>query len=146
MITFSQEYVSSELTQNFFTITQKMQKKVTSSRNATETSEMFPVLPGSHLPLSNPALEFIKYVCKDGMVTLQWFCSNCQAQYETDSIKTALVEALQKKLLTYTLQDLGFSKQISVFRNITVHYSMPFLRENIDWMLQMNPELGKEKA
>ncbi|RXM93467.1 DNA polymerase epsilon catalytic subunit A, partial [Acipenser ruthenus] len=243
MITFSQEYVSSELTQNFFTITQKIQKKVTGSRNTTETSEMFPVLPGSHLPLNNPALEFIKYVCKvlsldsnitnqvnklkrdllrlvdvgefsehaqfkdpcqsyilpevicrhcnfcrdldlckdpsvvqDGVVTPQWFCSNCQAQYETDAIETALVEALQKKLMTYTLQDLictkckgvkqanmpiycscagdfslslsikGFSEQIGVFRNIAAHYSMPFLRENIDWMLQMNPELGKEKA
>lgn len=36
----------------------------------------------------------------------QWFCSNCQAQYETESIEIALVEALQKKLMSYTLQDL----------------------------------------
>lgn len=64
MISFSQEYVSSELTQNFFTITQKIQKKVTGTRNVTQPSEMFPVLPGSHLPLNNPALEFIKYVCQ----------------------------------------------------------------------------------
>lgn len=64
MISFSQEYVASELTQSFFTITQKIQKKVTGSRNVTQTSEMFPVLPGSHLPLNNPALEFIKYVCQ----------------------------------------------------------------------------------
>ena len=64
MITFSQDYVANELTQNFFTITQKIQKKVAGSRNSTELSEMFPVLPGSHLLLNNPALEFIKYVCK----------------------------------------------------------------------------------
>lgn len=64
MISFSQEYVSSELTQNFFTITQKIQKKVTGTRSVTQPSEMFPVLPGSHLPLHNPALEFIKYVCQ----------------------------------------------------------------------------------
>lgn len=64
MITFSQDYVANELTQSFFTITQKIQKKVTGSRNTTEPSEMFPVLPGSHLLLNNPALEFIKYVCK----------------------------------------------------------------------------------
>lgn len=64
MITFSQDYVANELTQNFFTITQKIQKKVTGSRNSAELSEMFPVLPGSHLVLNNPALEFIKYVCK----------------------------------------------------------------------------------
>lgn len=64
MISFSQEYVSDELTQNFFTITQKIQKKVTGTRNVNQASEMFPVLPGSHLPLNNPALEFIKYVCQ----------------------------------------------------------------------------------
>lgn len=64
MISFSQDYVSSELTQNIFTITQKIQKKVTGTRNVTQPSEMFPVLPGSHLPLNNPALEFIKYVCQ----------------------------------------------------------------------------------
>lgn len=64
MISFSQEYVSGELTQNIFTITQKIQKKVTGTRSVTQPSEMFPVLPGSHLPLNNPALEFIKYVCQ----------------------------------------------------------------------------------
>lgn len=64
MISFSQEYVSSELTQNIFTITQKIQKKVTGTRSVTHTPEMFPILPGSHLPLNNPALEFIKYVCQ----------------------------------------------------------------------------------
>lgn len=64
VITFSQDYVANELTQSFFTITQKIQKKMAGSRNATEPSDMFPVLPGSYLPLNNPALEFIKYVCK----------------------------------------------------------------------------------
>uniref|UniRef100_A0A8C4T9X8 DNA polymerase epsilon catalytic subunit n=1 Tax=Erpetoichthys calabaricus TaxID=27687 RepID=A0A8C4T9X8_ERPCA len=243
MITFSQEYVCSELTQNFFTITQKIQKKVTGTRHATEPSELFPVLPGSHLPLSNPALEFIKYVCKvlsldanvtnqvnklkrdllrlidvgefseeaqfkdpcqsyilaevicrhcnfcrdldlckdpsvvqEGSVTQQWFCSNCHNPYETDNIETALVEALQKKLMTYTLQDLvcmkckgvkeanmpiycscagdftltfstkGFSEQLSVFQNIASHYNMPFLKETITWILHMSPQLSKEKA
>lgn len=64
MITFSQDYVANELTQSFFTITQKIKKKMAGSRNATEPSDLFPVLPGSYLPLNNPALEFIKYVCK----------------------------------------------------------------------------------
>lgn len=64
MITFSQDYVANELTQSFFTVTQKIQKKMAGSQNATEPSDMFPVLPGSYLPLNNPALEFIKYVCK----------------------------------------------------------------------------------
>ena len=64
MISFSQEYVANELTQNFFTITQKIQRKVAGTRSVTQPSEMFPSLPGSHLPLNNPALEFIKYVCQ----------------------------------------------------------------------------------
>uniref|UniRef100_A0A8B9JNV3 DNA polymerase epsilon catalytic subunit n=1 Tax=Astyanax mexicanus TaxID=7994 RepID=A0A8B9JNV3_ASTMX len=235
LITFSQEYVSSELTQSFFTITQKIQKKVSGTRSVTLPSEMFPVLPGSHLPLNNPALEFIKYVCQvlsldanianqvnklkrdllrlvevgefsedaqfrdpcnsyilpevichhcnycrdldlckdpsvaqDGSVLPQWFCSNCQAQYDTDLIEMALVEALQKKLMSYTLQDLecakchgvkeanmplycscagdfkltftikSFTEQITVFRNIAAHYNMNFLLETIDWILRMN--------
>lgn len=72
MISFSQEYVSNELTQNFFTITQKIQKKVTGTRNVAQPSEMFPILPGSHLPLHNPALEFIKYVCQVNPYTLHY--------------------------------------------------------------------------
>ncbi|XP_053510024.1 DNA polymerase epsilon catalytic subunit A [Ictalurus furcatus] len=235
MITFSQEYVSSELTQNIFTITQKIQKKVCGTRSVAQPSEMFPVLPGSHLPLNNPALEFIKYVCQvlsldanivhqvnklkrdllrlvdvgefseeaqfrdpcnsyvlpevichqcnfcrdldlckdpsvaqDGSVLPQWFCSNCQAQYDTDSIEMALVEALRKKLMSYTLQDLecvkcrgvkeanmplycscagdfsltfstkSFTEQVDVFRSIAAHYNMNFLLETIDWILRMS--------
>uniref|UniRef100_A0A3B5MER7 DNA polymerase epsilon catalytic subunit n=1 Tax=Xiphophorus couchianus TaxID=32473 RepID=A0A3B5MER7_9TELE len=242
MISFSQEYVASELTQNIFTITQKIQKKVTGTRNVTQTSEMFPVLPGSHLPLNNPALEFVKYVCQvlsldanivnqvnklkrdllrlvdvgefseeaqfrdpcnsyilpevichhcnfcrdldlckdptvaqDGSVLPQWFCSNCQMQYETESIETALVDALQKKLMSYTLQDLvctkckgvkeanmplycacagnfdltfsakSFSEQTAVFRNIASHYNMRFLGETIDWLLEMSPQIGQSR-
>ncbi|EPY88299.1 polymerase (DNA directed), epsilon [Camelus ferus] len=239
MITFSQDYVANELTQNFFTITQKIKKKVTGSRNLTELSEMFPVLPGSHLRLNNPALEFIKYVCKvlsldtnitnqvnklnrdllrlvdvgefseeaqfqdpcrsyvlpevicrscnfcrdldlckdpsfsqDGAVLPQWLCSNCQVPYDSSVIEMALVEALHKKLMAFTLQDLiclkcrgvketnmavycscagGFSltihtkvfmEQIGIFRNIAQHYGMSYLMETLEWLLQQNPELG----
>ncbi|XP_067911587.1 DNA polymerase epsilon catalytic subunit A [Heterodontus francisci] len=238
MITFSQEYVSNELTQNFFTITQKIQKKVSSNRHSTEPSEMFPVLPGSYLPFNNPALEFIKSVCKilsldsnitnqvnklkrdllrlidigefseeaqfkdpcqsyilpeiickncnfcrdldlckdpsilqDGTVLPKWCCINCQTEYDSDSIEMALVEALKKKMMAYTLQDLicskckgikeanmpiycncardfdltisvkGFMEQIQVFRNIARHYSMTFLLETVDWMFRMNTHL-----
>uniref|UniRef100_A0A8C5Y0V0 DNA polymerase epsilon catalytic subunit n=1 Tax=Microcebus murinus TaxID=30608 RepID=A0A8C5Y0V0_MICMU len=240
MITFSQDYVANELTQSFFTITQKIQKKVTGSRNSTELSEMFPQLPGSHLLLNNPALEFIKYVCKvlsldtnitnqvnklnrdllrlvdvgefseeaqfrdpcrsyvlpevichschfcrdldlckdssyaqDGAVLPQWLCSNCQAPYDSSAIELALVEALQKKLMAFTLQDLVclkcrgvketnmpvhcgcagdfaltihtqvFMEQIRIFRNIARHYGMSYLQETLEWLLQKNPQLGR---
>ncbi|RMC06098.1 hypothetical protein DUI87_17643 [Hirundo rustica rustica] len=235
MITFSQDYVANELTQSFFTITQKIQKKMAGSRNATEPSDMFPVLPGSYLPLNNPALEFIKYVCKvlslDANITNQvnklrrdllrlievgefseaaqfrdpcrsyvlpevicrncnfcrdldlckdpalsqvlpgWLCPNCHVQYDTDAIEMALVEALQKKLMAFVLQDLvckkchgvkeahmpvhcscagdfaltissqAFMDHVSVFQNIARHYGMAYLLETIEWLLHTNLQL-----
>ncbi|KAJ1092585.1 hypothetical protein NDU88_005695 [Pleurodeles waltl] len=240
MISFSQDYVANELTQNFFTITQKIQKKVTGTRNVTEPSEMFPVLPGSYLPLNNPSLEFIKYVCKvlsldanitnqvnklkrdllrlidvgefsedaqfqdpcrsyilpelicrncnfcrdldlckdptlaqDGSILPKWICTNCEAEYDSDVIEMALVEALQKKLMAFMLQDLAcmkckgvkeanmplyctcagdfdltislkvFVEQIDVFKNIAQHYNMPYLLETIEWLLQRNPHIKR---
>ncbi|KAI1232850.1 hypothetical protein IHE44_0006030 [Lamprotornis superbus] len=238
MITFSQDYVANELTQSFFTITQKIQKKMAGSRNATEPSDMFPVLPGSYLPLNNPALEFIKYVCKvlslDANITNQvnklrrdllrlievgefseaaqfrdpcrsyvlpevicrncnfcrdldlckdpslsqdrsvlpgWHCPSCHVQYDIDAIEMALVEALQKKLMAFVLQDLvckkchsvkethmpvycscagdfaltissqAFMDHVSVFQNIARHYSMAYLLETIEWLLHTNLQL-----
>ncbi|RLV97718.1 hypothetical protein DV515_00011497 [Chloebia gouldiae] len=238
MITFSQDYVANELTQSFFTVTQKIQKKMAGSQNATEPSDMFPVLPGSYLPLNNPALEFIKYVCKvlslDTNITNQvnklrrdllrlievgefseaaqfrdpcrsyvlpevicrncnfcrdldlckdpalsqdrsvlpgWLCPNCHVQYDTDAIEMALVEALQKKLMAFVLQDLVcrkcrgvkethmpvycscagdfaltvssqvFMDHVSVFRNIARHYGMAYLLETIEWLLHTNLQL-----
>ncbi|OWK53601.1 DNA polymerase epsilon catalytic subunit A [Lonchura striata] len=238
MITFSQDYVANELTQSFFTVTQKIQKKMAGSQNAREPSDMFPVLPGSYLPLNNPALEFIKYVCKvlsldtnitnqvnklrrdllrlievgefseaaqfrdpcrsyvlpevicrncnfcrdldlckdpalsqDRLVLPGWLCPNCHVQYDTDAIEMALVEALQKKLMAFVLQDLVckkchgvkerhmpvycscagdfaltissqvFMDHVSVFRNIARHYGMAYLLETIEWLLHTNLQL-----
>nr|XP_039327534.1 DNA polymerase epsilon catalytic subunit A [Saimiri boliviensis boliviensis] len=108
MITFSQDYVANELTQSFFTITQKIQKKVTGSRNSTELSEMFPVLPGSHLLLNNPALEFIKYVCK--VLSL-------------DTNITNQVNKLNRDLLR--LVDVGEFSEEAQFRDPCRSYVLP---------------------
>lgn len=43
---------------------------------------------------------------QDGAVLPQWLCSNCQVAYDSSVIEMALVEALQKKLMAFTLQDL----------------------------------------
>jgi hypothetical protein len=51
----------------FFRITQKINKKLSGSRNTTAAE--FPQPPGSHLPLNNPALEFIKAICKVFMLS-----------------------------------------------------------------------------
>ena len=49
----------------FFRITQKIQKKLSGNYgNSSNLAEEFPRLPGSHLPLKNPALEFVKSVCQ----------------------------------------------------------------------------------
>ncbi len=56
---FAQDLIMGELTQRLFGVTQKIHKKLTTSED-----NVFPLLPGSHLKLSNPALEFIKALCK----------------------------------------------------------------------------------
>ncbi|KAJ8316138.1 hypothetical protein KUTeg_006152 [Tegillarca granosa] len=54
-------------------ITQKISKKLSGNRNNIATE--FPQPPGSYLPLNNPALEFVKSVCKvialDSNVSIQ---------------------------------------------------------------------------
>ena len=46
-------------------ITHKIDRKLTSSTGGSrDLSEHFPVLPGSHLSLKRPALEFVKAVCE----------------------------------------------------------------------------------
>lgn len=58
---------------------------------------------------------------QDGAVLPQWFCSNCQAAYDSSVIEMALVEALQKKLMAFTLQDLVSSGS----QVITWSFEMP---------------------
>ncbi|KAL9963852.1 hypothetical protein ACROYT_G027403 [Oculina patagonica] len=65
LVTFAQERISGELTQTLFTVTQKIQHTLSGDRSSnTDPSAEFPLLPGSHLPLNNPALEFVKFICK----------------------------------------------------------------------------------
>ena len=46
-------------------LTQKIQKKLSGFHgNLSSMVSEFPVLPGSHLALRNPALEFVKAVCQ----------------------------------------------------------------------------------
>ncbi|KAK2504479.1 hypothetical protein MC885_018260, partial [Smutsia gigantea] len=109
---------------------------------------------------------------QDGTVLPQWLCSNCQAAYDSSVIEMALVEALHKKLMAFTLQDLVclkcrgvketnmpvycscagdfaltihttvFMEQIGIFQNIAQHYGMSYLMETLEWLLQKNPQPG----
>ncbi len=47
-------------------ITQKIQRTL-SGESGKDSSSDFPILAGSYLILKNPALEFVKYVCKVGI-------------------------------------------------------------------------------
>ena len=62
---YVQELVSGELAQSLFTVTQKIHKKLPEQLGGGDDEEsVFPVLPGSHLKFTNPALEFVKSLCK----------------------------------------------------------------------------------
>ncbi|KAK3734408.1 hypothetical protein QZH41_010067, partial [Actinostola sp. cb2023] len=65
LVTFAQERIQGDLTQQLFSITQKIQHTLSGDRSSNkDPSAEFPILPGSYLPLNNPALEFVKYICK----------------------------------------------------------------------------------
>lgn len=71
-VTFAQELVAGDLAQQMFLLTQKIHKKF---GHISDMSGEFPNRPGSHLSMQNPALEFIKCVCKvlslDSNINLQ---------------------------------------------------------------------------
>ena len=56
---FAQDLITGELAQRLFGVTQKIFKKLPIGED-----EVFPTLPGSHLRLTNPSLEFVKALCK----------------------------------------------------------------------------------
>ncbi|XP_071842245.1 DNA polymerase epsilon catalytic subunit A-like isoform X3 [Apostichopus japonicus] len=75
-VSFAQNLIDGELSQKLFAITQKIERKLSGNRGSrVNAAEEFPQLPGSHLPLKNPSLEFVKAICKvlslDPNVTIQ---------------------------------------------------------------------------
>ena len=63
---YARELVSGELAQRLFAITEKIHKKMPEQLGdgADLSHNAFPALPGSHLRLTNPALEFVKALHK----------------------------------------------------------------------------------
>ena len=67
-------------------VTQKIQHTLSGDRSSsTDPSVEFPLLPGSHLPLNNPALEFVKFICKVMLVDLlvSYLCCNLYWSFTT---------------------------------------------------------------
>ena len=61
---YARELVSGELAQRLFAITEKIHKKMPEQTAGGLSHSAFPALPGSHLRLTNPALEFVKALHK----------------------------------------------------------------------------------
>ena len=63
---FCAELVGGELSQRLFGVVEKLNKKfpMVKGREEEEEGSIFPTLPGSHLHLTFPALEFVKAICK----------------------------------------------------------------------------------
>ena len=62
---YAQDLITGELAQRLFGVTQKIHKKLPPETGQDEEDEsVFPILPGSHLKLTHPALEFVKALCK----------------------------------------------------------------------------------
>ena len=69
---FCTELVGGELSQRLFGVVDKINKKFPQVKGTDEDEEnIFPDLPGSHLKLTFPALEFVKAVCKVLSLDLQ---------------------------------------------------------------------------
>lgn len=74
----------------------------------------------------------LPFLIQDGSVLPQWVCSNCQAEYDSDNIEMSLVEALQKKMMAFMLQDLvGFIYLSICLISITNSYKICFSRKRI---------------
>ena len=62
---YAQDLIKGELTHRLFGVTQKIHKKLPPETSLEEgETSVFPSLPGSHLKLTHPALEFVKALCK----------------------------------------------------------------------------------
>ncbi|TNY23875.1 DNA polymerase epsilon catalytic subunit A [Rhodotorula diobovata] len=218
------------------TLTRQLLKAVTSLKERFADKDdpeafAFPVLPGSHLRLKNPVLEFIKTTCavlalardvseevvvlkrnlldligvrefareatfvnpclpfKVSMVVCRacnsirdldlcrnvaflvkdhpWQCERCSTEYDKATIEALIIDALQRRVVSYQLQDLRcskcktmkgenlrsncdcsgeyqmaetrqeLSKRLQVTRNVAEFHKLATLGAAVDWMRSM---------
>jgi len=114
-------------------------------------------------------------LCRDAYISYDessnrplWCCSHCNSPYNRDHIEQSLIDAVQRRSLSFVLQDLvctkcqgvketnmaqycscagqftetlpfdSFIEQMLTFKNIARHYEMATLEETVAWILQMN--------
>ena len=94
--------------------------------------------------------------------------ADCQTPYDTSEIEHQLIDAIQRKVMGYTLQDLQclkckeikmmnltshcscagkfktlidakeLTKLLKTFKSIATHYGMPLLKEVVQWNIKMS--------
>ena len=104
---------------------------------------------------------------KDFDVLLFAFSADCRTPYDTSEIEHQLIDAIQRKVMGYTLQDLqclkckeikmmnlashctcagkfktliaakDLAKLLKTFKSIATHYGMPLLKEVVQWNIKM---------
>lgn len=95
-----------------------------------------------------------------------WLCAQCFVCYDNTEIEIRLLDVVQRKMMSYTLQDLQCSrcrqikrenmaefcacagsfatllsnddirKLLNTFRTVSENYNMILLQENVDWILK----------
>ncbi|KAJ8035463.1 DNA polymerase epsilon catalytic subunit A [Holothuria leucospilota] len=99
-VSFAQNLIDGELSQKLFAITQKIQRKLSGNRgSSSDAAAEFPQLPGSHLPLKNPSLEFVKAICKVRNIYLHTVHACCGLVLSLDTNITIQVSKLKRNLL-----------------------------------------------
>ena len=96
-----------------------------------------------------------------------FFSADCRTPYDTSEIEHQLIDAIQRKVMGYTLQDLqclkckeikmmnlashctcagkfktliaakDLAKLLKTFKSIATHYGMPLLKEVVQWNIKM---------
>jgi len=103
--------VNTALSRKVFKMVKDLQQQLSGDEKAGDmASDVFPILPGSHLPLHNPALEFVKAVCH--VMALDAVVEDEVVKLRTNLMKIVDVKTFSSKAqfvnpcLTFVLPDV----------------------------------------
>lgn len=105
----------------FCRVTQKIQHTLSGDRSSNiDPSAEFPLLPGSHLPLNNPALEFVKFICKvmlDDPLIHRLCCNEINIDHNSfvasGSVKTHFQEYIYQLSVSARIHELARSESLT---------------------------------
>lgn len=84
ILAFARSLLAGDLAERLYLVTERISNRLCDkpTRNGENT---FPLLPGSHLPMKNPALEFVKDICK--VLSLETSLQNEVNKLQRDLLK-----------------------------------------------------------